>query len=566
MRMPWQRRSAGRAEPETASAPGATAHAWRSAPPLTGSTGGPPPLTARSVELADALSRRLRSTRERPPLLHRAGFPDPAPPGTVRGIAVASPAAPTAPRTRSGSTTTSNAGEAALDAARDAAPAPVGTAPVVRARRDRSRALTSVDPALVSPVRETVPRVQPEEPEQAEVSDTVTPPAPVSPPQGSGRTVIRRRIDAPTARPLGLQAPLDDAGAKAVSERNLEPDRTAHQRSTEPAPHAVASEVGRLHRADVGNVRVQRGEHAERVAADARARAVTRGGEVFIPDAAGPLDAGTGRGLLAHELTHVIQQRRLGTSVPLEHSPAGRRLESEAAMTERHVRGDAGAPPPPPAASQPATPPAASQPEPPVATPAPSSDDDDSRSNVRDLQEELIASGRAFRMPDGSIVFAGSGVHLPEQRPAPSQPAVVMQRAPDDSAPTPAEEPASGSRGFFTPPSDTGYLPMAEPPAASGAPTPAFSTPAPAQTWRHPVAAPAPSTATPAAEAAPSQAAPARAPEPAPSQAMSAPAPEPAPPLDLDELARRVYGQVRTQLRSELLIDRERAGLLTDFR
>jgi hypothetical protein len=41
---------------------------------------------------------------------------------------------------------------------------------------------------------------------------------------------------------------------------------------------------------------------------------------------------------------------------------------------------------------------------------------------------------------------------------------------------------------------------------------------------------------------------------------------EPAPPLDLDDLARRVYGQVRTQLRPELLIDRERAGLLTDFR
>jgi len=41
---------------------------------------------------------------------------------------------------------------------------------------------------------------------------------------------------------------------------------------------------------------------------------------------------------------------------------------------------------------------------------------------------------------------------------------------------------------------------------------------------------------------------------------------EEAAPIDLDDLARRVYGQVRTQLRSELLIDRERAGLLTDFR
>jgi hypothetical protein len=63
------------------------------------------------------------------------------------------------------------------------------------------------------------------------------------------------------------------------------------------------------------------------------------------------------------------------------------------------------------------------------------------------------------------------------------------------------------------------------------------------------------------------------------SSAVAAPAPatpadsagaaratEEAAPIDLDDLARRVYGQVRTQLRSELLIDRERAGLLTDFR
>src|ERR1700689_5384243 len=91
MRTPWQRRSASRAAPESAAASEAAPHAWRSAPPLAGSAGGPPPLTARSAELADALSRRLRSTRERPPLVHRAGLPDPAAPGTVRGLAVVSP-------------------------------------------------------------------------------------------------------------------------------------------------------------------------------------------------------------------------------------------------------------------------------------------------------------------------------------------------------------------------------------------------------------------------------------------------------------------------------------------
>jgi len=53
---------------------------------------------------------------------------------------------------------------------------------------------------------------------------------------------------------------------------------------------------------------------------------------------------------------------------------------------------------------------------------------------------------------------------------------------------------------------------------------------------------------------------------PTPVSVAAAPPQEETPPIDLDDLARRVYGQVRTQLRSELLIDRERAGLLTDFR
>jgi hypothetical protein len=56
------------------------------------------------------------------------------------------------------------------------------------------------------------------------------------------------------------------------------------------------------------------------------------------------------------------------------------------------------------------------------------------------------------------------------------------------------------------------------------------------------------------------------APAATPSTPQTETPPEPAAPLDIDDLARRVYGQVRTQLRSELLIDRERAGLLTDFR
>jgi hypothetical protein len=35
---------------------------------------------------------------------------------------------------------------------------------------------------------------------------------------------------------------------------------------------------------------------------------------------------------------------------------------------------------------------------------------------------------------------------------------------------------------------------------------------------------------------------------------------------DMDELARKLYDRIRTRLKSELLVDRERAGFLTDLR
>jgi hypothetical protein len=37
-------------------------------------------------------------------------------------------------------------------------------------------------------------------------------------------------------------------------------------------------------------------------------------------------------------------------------------------------------------------------------------------------------------------------------------------------------------------------------------------------------------------------------------------------PVELDELATRLYGRLRSKLRLELMVDRERAGLLADFR
>src|SRR5580700_6012859 len=89
MRLPWQRRVVGRGEVETVVAPAPAQHAWRKLPALHTGIDTKPPLTAGSAELADSVSRRLRSTSERPRLIHRSGLPEAAS-GTVRGLAVAS--------------------------------------------------------------------------------------------------------------------------------------------------------------------------------------------------------------------------------------------------------------------------------------------------------------------------------------------------------------------------------------------------------------------------------------------------------------------------------------------
>jgi hypothetical protein len=564
MRLPWQRRSALRTGPDEAASP---QNAWRSLTPLRGSVDPHPPMTAASAQLADGLSRRLRSTAERPPLIHRSGLPDPVAVGVVRGIAVASVAPHAMPRRRvSAVQELEEQGEASAFDASAGAPVPE-PARVQVARRARSATLTAVDANLAASVREARQR----QPASAGVEDLAVPEAsppeppneqPSAAPPGLQRTFVRRRMS-PGPRPVGLQAPVAQAphrtgDREAVQDAAPEPHSAAEQ-----APRSVAAAVGRLHGADVSDVRIERGEEAERLAAAARARAVTRSGEVFIPATEGRLDSGRGGGLLAHELTHVIQQRRLGSSVPLEHSPRGRRLETEAAMTERHVRGDLGAPAPPSAAAEPAA-----QPTQPVAS-MPDQDDIAAAAKAHDIMEDLVDSGRAIRMPDGALVFPGSGGHLAQQ-PSPVQVSAPVQRAPEnpDAAATPGTEamqPDGQPTSPPSPPLDPSSVQRITPPARLHITMP------PPSVSRAPGAAPASgappeSAAQPGGRLASAEALAATAdtvaapPQPVPVTE------ETTPELDFDEIARRVYGQVRTQLRTELLIDRERAGLLTDFR
>jgi hypothetical protein len=214
-------------------------------------------------------------------------------------------------------------------------------------------------------------------------------------------------------------------------------------------------------------------------------------------------------------------------------------------MTERHVRGDLGAPAPQPTAVE----------QPTAALPAPqppAGEDREDAATARDIQDEMVASGRAFRMQDGSLVFPGGGRHLPEQRVAPMQSGVAIQRAPEEPSSPDSPAAAPFAVGETAPGSSSWSAPTPAPQSGT-APSPFVNqrAPAPEQRLSESTSSPADLAPVPATQAAAAGAVPT--------------AEEPAP-IDLDDLARRVYGQVRTQLRSELLIDRERAGLLTDFR
>ena len=74
-----------------------------------------------------------------------------------------------------------------------------------------------------------------------------------------------------------------------------------------------------------------------------RARAFTREGEIYLPDTPNRHPAAT----LAHELTHVAQQRHFGPDLPAEWTTEGRALERQAVAAEHRATPLIHAEPPP---------------------------------------------------------------------------------------------------------------------------------------------------------------------------------------------------------------------------
>jgi hypothetical protein len=94
-----------------------------------------------------------------------------------------------------------------------------------------------------------------------------------------------------------------------------------------------------MHGIDVSDVMVSRGPDAGTRAGAMGARAFATEREIVLPAEAGPIERPQTRALLAHELTHIAQQRAFGPTLPPEDSAAGAALEDAAVAVERRVLG-----------------------------------------------------------------------------------------------------------------------------------------------------------------------------------------------------------------------------------
>ncbi|HKC26938.1 MAG TPA: DUF4157 domain-containing protein, partial [Jatrophihabitans sp.] len=154
-------------------------------------------------------------------------------------------------------------------------------------------------------------------------------PAPIQPMVVPGRPIVDG-----TGRPASTAAPL------LFRARATRPPLGADKQTVERAvitrpPAELAHALRSTHGIDVTDVPVQRDGGAGSEARQRQARAFTRGGRVFLPEEAGHLSSAQARGLLAHELVHAAQQRRLGHALPGEDTAEGRALEIEAQQAER---------------------------------------------------------------------------------------------------------------------------------------------------------------------------------------------------------------------------------------
>jgi hypothetical protein len=119
-------------------------------------------------------------------------------------------------------------------------------------------------------------------------------------PDGGEALRVQRQI---TVRAAG------DAGGELSSEWEGELQRA--KSGGQPLSPTLKEPMERAFGADFGGVRVHTGEQADRLARSIQAKAFTTGQDVFFRQGAYELGSRGGQELIAHELTHVEQQKKI---------------------------------------------------------------------------------------------------------------------------------------------------------------------------------------------------------------------------------------------------------------
>ena len=139
---------------------------------------------------------------------------------------------------------------------------------------------------------------------------------------------------APRAAAAAEMPSLPIVGARPIGP-GIQLARTAARPASPGGSPSTSASVEAANAGGASGVRIHRGPEASNLAGALDARAFTRGSDIYLPESHGPLSGQKAQSLLAHELTHVAQQRRLGSSVPAEDSSHGQQLEAQAVAAER---------------------------------------------------------------------------------------------------------------------------------------------------------------------------------------------------------------------------------------
>jgi hypothetical protein len=139
------------------------------------------------------------------------------------------------------------------------------------------------------------------------------------------RMLVQRRVDAPAGREG--EAIDDDVTSKINSARG----------SGQSLDSGVAQRMGEAMGADFSDVHVHNDGQSDSLNKDLSAKAFTTGNDIFFQQGAYQPESSSGQQLLAHELTHVVQQGGSAPSGPLTLGPAEDTYESEADSTASQV-------------------------------------------------------------------------------------------------------------------------------------------------------------------------------------------------------------------------------------